>query len=431
MTIAITGVTGFLGGHLLFEIIKQNLSSLKGLKFFLFGRDSTNASLKERMITIFESSGYTYIGPNEEQKITLAQFLVQNITYIPFNLGKPLTTKNNESLQVFKETPIDFFFHLAALTDIRSTKKTERLVMQSNYLGTKYLMDFIATCQVKEFDFVGTAFLVGKRAGKIHPDDQPNKALGFNNPYERSKVLAEKEVRLFAQKTKTKCRYFRPSIICGRLMESTKGYIPKFDVFYQIFAFLFLEKLRLMRGDIAAVKNQPAYIDLRAIYKPNGTINIVPVDYAVKLMYAICIHNIEGDSFHLVNEKNACFKDFLSVARSVMKFQGITAVDKIPSNMNFVERFYYQKIGSLFQCYLTGELKLFNTSNTRTLCKEIGLACPEIHKKNIESLLSYATNKHYGLNIARVQKKLKILQNFGSVGLYMFKLARKVRYFVP
>lgn len=401
-TYALTGATGLVGSHLLFEIIKQNLDRLGQIRIIVMGRQKAGKSLHERMGYLFKQSGYAYLGSVGYDPKELADFLQHRLVCLDLALDQPMGFSPT-AMQTLRSYPIGYFFHLAALPDLRDRPETEAKVMEVNYFGTLRLLDLVRSCEVKEFDYIGTAFVCGKHGGRIAPDFV-NPDAQFNNPYEKSKLLAELAVREFAAGSDVRCRFFRPSIVCGRLIEAPLGYVSKFDVFYQLFGFFYLLKA-LLKG--RNTKNGVTDLQLRTVFAPDSSANFVPVDYLVKLLYQVCHQNAPGDSFHLVNEHNSRYRDFLAAAAEEMGITGIREVDEVPADQTFSEQLFYSRIGGLFEAYLNAPPKLFDTSHEQQVIRQAGLHCPKMDATAIRSLIRYAIQENFGMQMDKVIAKLK------------------------
>jgi len=405
INIAITGATGLLGRHLLFEIIKQHLSDLDNLNIFILGRHTTEQSLETRIVDIIASEGFSYwdIEPSEYDKVL--NFIDNNLYYIHTHLEGQIPIADPSEYALLLDTPIDHFFHLAALPDLRNNATTEQRVMQANFYGTKRLLELVAKCHIKEFDYVGTAFVCGKTSGRIMPN-YLNPVSAFNNPYEESKLLAERAVMEYSEQYGVRCRYFRPGIVCGRLLEKPAGHAHKFDVFYEIFAFLFMEKVRVMKTADRFFET-PVSLDLRLVFDPSSGANIVPVDYLVKVMYQVCLQNPDDTHFHLVHEQNINFQKFLDATLTVMNISGVRQVTNVPTDITPTERLYHSRIGAIFNPYLNSKPKIFDTSNLQSILKNSGLTCPELTDDKVQTIMRYATNKQFGLDIEKIIRKVK------------------------
>ena len=139
-TFALTGVTGLVGSHLLFEIIKQNVHQLNRTRILLLGRDEEEGSLRERVAEIFRQGGYSYLGDAVYDPAELTHFLSHQVICIHFPLDREEALPAAD-WQALRGTPIDFFFHLAALPDLRNRPETEVSVMNVNFAGTQRVLD--------------------------------------------------------------------------------------------------------------------------------------------------------------------------------------------------------------------------------------------------------------------------------------------------
>jgi nucleoside-diphosphate-sugar epimerase len=403
-TIAITGATGFLGRNLLFEVLKQHQHRLYSLQLFILGRSSRKQSLKARIADVYREDGSSYLAAGQDTDANiLAFFESPQVHYIETDLAaEEHIVADDGQFRTLKNALIDYFFHFAAMPDLRSTATAAEEVHRTNMQGTNKLLRLLAHLQVKEFAYVGTAYACGKVGGLI-PPDYVNPAQPFRNPYEKSKLLAEMAVREFAARTGRKCRFFRPSIVAGRLMEAPLGHANKFDVFYEIFGFFYLEKFRLF-GRLEGLDQTHVHLPIRAVFRPDGMENVVPVDYVAKLMYQICVQDAPGDSFYLVNEQNFYLGDFLNSAAKALNISGVTHVDSVPEDLNESEQLYFSRAGNLFNEYLHAENKFFDTSNIQGVLRQSGLQCPPINEANIIALMRYAMQQHFGMDLPRLAR---------------------------
>lgn len=401
MRVVLTGVTGFLGRNFLFELMKNHIRDEEKVEIYIAGRDKEALTLKERVRAFILEEGLPYIGVSAEEA---ESFTDKYLHTIQMHLNEENIFPNPEEYKALSSLQIDHFFHFAALADLRKSETVTERLQDTNINGTRKLLEAVSEWNIQEIDYVSTAYVCGKAKGDLMPDDLSLSA-DFRNPYERSKAEAELMVRTFAADRGIKLRVFRPGIVCGRLMEKPLGHANKFDVFYEIFAFFYIEKLRRLKGDFSRLHE---HIDLgiRAVFDPMGEANIVPVDYVAKVLYKVCEENMEGKGFHLVHEKNIRMGEFLAAASEALRFSGIKAVNKMPSDLGFAEKIYYSRAGNLFTSYLSSERMVFNTDNIQPLLKTKKVHCPSLDDNAVKLLMSYAASKHFGLRIH------KLLQRF-------------------
>ena len=395
MRVAITGVTGLIGRNLLFEIIKQNINSLDKLEIVILGRSKNNMSIKERIEKIICEDGLSYLSVGEKGALKVKGFCDTNITYIETNLEEEKLGIDSDGIKSLKRNPIDFFFHLGASTDLRDTPAVIKILKKANIYGTQQILELASVLDVKEFCYTGTAYACGETHGIVKPDIV-NTNQRFRGPYEQAKLEAEILVRKFEKKYGIRCRYFRPSSVCGRLLESPLGATSKFDVFYGWGAFFFQMKLKHLENGKDKYK-EPATLNVRICYNDAAGLNIVPVDYAAKVMYQLCIQNDPGSSYHLVNNQECPHGLYLLYMIKALTIQGVVHVGKIPEQMNRFERLYYKTAGKVFTPYINAQPMLFDAENLKGVCKKANLSCPPIDEKTLPILIKYAKEHDFGV----------------------------------
>jgi nucleoside-diphosphate-sugar epimerase len=394
MRIAITGAAGLLGSNLLYEIINYNLNNFDNLELIILGRNVDTIHLKKRIYNSFFDESRPYlVFKNKAEEIKT--FFKEKIQYVNFDLNSPGLKLSEEGLRILKHKEIDLFYHVAALPDLRLTKTVAANVNKTNVIGTEYLLDLIKELRIGEFLYVGTAYASGVKTGII-PPDYANVEETFNNAYEKTKLLGELKVRQFQKETGVKCRYFRPSVICGRLIDGEIGATNKFDVFYQYCTFfLYLKSISGIAPD--KLFSQNLHTDIRMYYVKEGGLNITPVDYIAKVMYQICYHGDENESYNLVNENDTMNDVYIDQMLEFISVSGVTHINKKPEVMNKSEKIYYKHCGDIFQPYLTFKDKGFDKNSLTNIHKITGISCPTIDKKNFDTLLKYAQKYAFGL----------------------------------
>ncbi len=170
---------------------------------------------------------------------------------------------------------------------------------RDNTEGTRNVLGFVdGIKRLKRFDYVGTAYIAGRREGLVK-EDELDVGQEYSNSYERTKMEAEALVRELAERKPV--AIFRPSIVVG---DSKTGETTSFQGFYQ--ALLFYRQLYkrsfLVRG---VIKILPA--------DPNALIDIVPIDYVVDAFFALMQTTKSlGHVFHLTSGPgNTCTFDDL------------------------------------------------------------------------------------------------------------------------
>lgn len=396
--IALTGATGFIGRHLLFEIVKQNLSRLNDLKVFVLGRNSAKQNLAKRLIELFDEEAWTYLNVPKFFEKDIRNWLQTNLIGVEIDL-KSEKLIDQENLRKIQSVPLDFFVHLAAVPNLQTTQKVAQETYEANVGGTRKIVQLLQNLNFGEFDYVGTAYVCGTTAGRIFPNYQ-NLSQEFRNPYEKSKLEAELLIGESAEKYHWAYRCFRPAVVCGRLLEKPYGHTSKFDVFYTLFAFLFWEKYKKL-GSLKAVFEEETDLPLRAVFDWHNESNLVPVDYVVKTLYQVLVQKPADRYFHLVNPQNMIFGEFWKGASKALKISGIEAVSEVPADMNLRERLYYANAGTLLRGYMFSEPVYFDDSNLRKILEKADLKCPPIDANQAYTLIRYAMERNFGLDLGK------------------------------
>ena len=393
--ILLTGATGLLGRNLTFEFIKQNKSDLDDMEIIVLGRGQGEISLHSRLREIIMNDGLDYIELAENDVDDLLKFIDKNISCIEIDYHKDDLSISKDDFNKLKSKQIDLFFHIASITDFRDTAEVKSRLEAFNVEGTKRIVSLVESLDVKEFCYVGSAYSCGKTVGEIMPD-YINLDQNFRNPYELTKLKAEIITRNFSKENGLKYRCFRPSTLCGRLIEQNLGKINKFDVFYGFGAFWLHAKSKMLT-DIERIYDKPVHVDARIHYSMESGLNIVAADYAAKVMFSVCSQNIDGDSFHLANNNETPHSFYINQILDTLKINGVKYSDNVPENMNRLETFFYKTAGMIFAPYVVSGPMLFDTSNLDNVLSESNIYCPEIDDNNFDVLMDYAKKEYFGL----------------------------------
>ena len=393
MRVAVTGATGILGRNLLFELIQRHRRDLDSLEVLVLGRDEAGRSIGRRAEEEVVSDGLHYVGgPGADE---LAAFCRANVRGVPFDLDRDDLGLTPEGVRELSRAPIDFLIHSAALTDLRASAPVAVAVARTNVAGTRRLLDLVSSLTVGEFCYVGSAYACGHAEGRILPD-QVNGRDGFRNPYEASKLEAEVLTRRLGRARGLRCRFFRPSIICGRLLEPPRGSICKFDVFYAVAVLLYRLKLQAF-GDPGLALGMPLRLPLRACCNPQGGLNVVPVDYAAKAIWQACLSGHAGESYHVVNGKPVPHRQLIRLICDALRVEGLEAVDTIPGDLNRQEALFYRLLWPVFGPYVQAGPMLFDTASMDDALRGSGLRCPAVDDRTFPALMAYAAEQSFGL----------------------------------
>jgi nucleoside-diphosphate-sugar epimerase len=153
-------------------------------------------------------------------------------------------------------------FHLAAVYDLNVSRDAG---MRVNVTGTSRVLDLAERAsRLERLHYVSTCYVSGRYPG-VFTENDLEKGQHFNNFYEETKQLAEREVRKRMARIPT--TVYRPSVVVG---DSATGATQKFDGPYFVMQWL----LRQPRIAVLPVVGRPS----------RYTFNVVPRDFMIAAM---------------------------------------------------------------------------------------------------------------------------------------------------
>jgi short-subunit dehydrogenase len=257
----VTGATGFIGRHLVEELLKRD-----GTIYALVREGS-----RGRLDALVQDWGAG-----------------DRVVAVSGDLSKPAL-----GVEGFDE-PIDHFFHLAAIYDMEADEESSR---RANVEGTRHAVEFANSHDVGTFHHVSSIAVAGKYKG-LFREDMFDEGQNLPHHYHSTKFDSEKLVR---DGLKAPLRVYRPGIVIGH---SETGQMDKIDGPYYFFKLM--QKLR---------HALPEWFPLAG---PEGKkANLVPVDFVARALDHIAhqaADDLPGDTFHLVDPNP------LSVGQSLNEF---------------------------------------------------------------------------------------------------------------
>ena len=248
MNYFVTGATGFVGRHLVEELLKR------------------------------EGTIYVLVREGSRGKVdALVQRLDagDRIVPVPGDLSKP-----GLGVESFDEK-IGHLFHLAAVYDVEADEESSK---RANVEGTQHVIEFANAREVGRFHHTSSIAVAGSYKG-VFQEDMFDEDQKLPHHYHATKYESERLVR---ELVNAKLLVFRPAIVVGH---SETGEMDKIDGPYYFFKLL--QKLR---------HALPEWFPLAG--PEGGQTNIVPVDFVAKAMDHIA-HlpdaDLPGNTFHLVD----------------------------------------------------------------------------------------------------------------------------------
>lgn len=252
MTYFVTGATGFIGRHLITELLDNREGEI-----FVLCRESSVDKLRrmaegwgagDRIVPVIGDLSADRLGVDD--------------AWIDEHRGK-----------------IEHFFHLAAIYDMTAgDEDNERL----NVGGTRAALSLAGALEVGCFHQVSSVAAAGEYRG-VFDETMFDEGQKLPSPYHRTKFESERIVR---EESPVPWRVYRPAIVVGH---SETGEMDKIDGPYYFFPLF--KRLR---------DTLPNWLPLVGV--DLGDTNVVPVDYVAKAMDHIAhVDGLDGQAFHLVN----------------------------------------------------------------------------------------------------------------------------------
>ncbi|GAA5149909.1 SDR family oxidoreductase [Nocardioides marinquilinus] len=254
MSYFVTGATGFIGRHLVQELVDRREGEI-----FVLCRASSLPRLEALR----------------------ARWGSSRVTPVIGDLGEP-GLGVDPAWVAAHAGEIDHVVHLAAIYDMTADDETNEVL---NVGGTRGAVELAAALRAGCFHQVSSVAAAGEHRGTF---DETMFDVGqkLPSPYHRTKFESERIVREEATAAGVPWRVYRPAIVVGH---SETGAMDKVDGPYYFFPVLKLLRDRL-----------PAWLPLVGV--DLGETNVVPVDYVASAIDHLAhLPGRDGETFHLVN----------------------------------------------------------------------------------------------------------------------------------
>jgi thioester reductase-like protein len=261
MAYFVTGATGFIGRHLVEELLKRD-----GDVYVLVREGSL-----ERLDELTEQWGQA---PGNNGAAGRIKRVVGDLT-------EPRLGLSDEDVEALRGK-IDHFFHLAAIYDMTADNERNESL---NVGGTLNAVELANALGVGTLHHVSSVAAAGLHKG-LFREDMFDEGQKLPSPYHRTKFESEKLVR---ERSKVPWRVYRPAIVVGH---SQTGEMDKIDGPYYFF-----KAIQRLRHWL------PEWVPL--VGPELGYTNIVPVDFVARAIDHIAHQpDLDGQAFHLTSPKS-------------------------------------------------------------------------------------------------------------------------------
>lgn len=364
MKIILTGATGVLGSHVMYEILEQFIKQNNNDQLFLIVRSKGNFSAFDRINKLL-TSNYT---PDFLKNIPLSKVL-QYISIIDTDLSDI----DDSNLEKIKGA---YFIHSAGYVNLSTDDNQKDKIFEENTAVTKLIFNTFKN-HISKFVYISTAFSSGIRNGII---DNNFHTLNFKpkhrNAYENAKFDSESFVIEQCKTINLPFQILRPSVIGGKMLdEDNKFFISKFMVFYLLAKFF----------HFAANKSKQQE-NVRFIINETTGLNIIPVDYVAKVIVKV-FNDANIKQLNIVNHTSFNVAEGLNL---IMKEVGYSNFNMIKNPISFeykntIEKLYYESIGKHLKPYFITDANEYDTTLLNSILK-----IPNIDNETLTNMINYA-----------------------------------------
>ena len=372
--VLVTGITGLVGSAFVAALLRERPNDYEVVCLV---RSSGGRSAAQRVDSIIRDECAFDGFPEKADEILKKIQVVEGdvTTIVPEELAK------DEKLR-----GVNIIFHCAA--DVNLGKDPTGKVFRINYDGTKNMVALAKLLKVREFHYVGTAYVAGKLRGTAY--EQAPVDNGFNNPYEESKFKAEYLVR----ESGIPFTVYRPGIITGRRSD---GRIRKPLAFYRLLELLCKVKSHRC-SKIGA--NPEDYVNMHLNFSaaPSEHVYFVPIDYVQEAITALFQRPVTNTAYHITGDSPVTTRMIEDSVCKILRLDGVSVGEAADATQDdsLMARF----VGDLFP-YFSSDI-VFDQSNVRKALGN-GVLDWEYGCKGLETLIrSYYID--YFANVPWLQK---------------------------
>jgi thioester reductase-like protein len=257
MAYFVTGATGFIGRHLVEQLLKRDGD------VHVLVREASLERLQELV------EGW---GPEATSRVKP----------VTGDLSEPRLGVSDDKIAELRDAGIDHFFHLAAMYDMTADDERNE---QLNVAGTRNAVALANALGAAILHHTSSIAAAGEYKG-LFREDMFDEGQKLPSAYHRTKFESEKIART---ESEVPWRVYRPAIVVGH---SETGVMDKIDGPYYFF-----KAIQRLRHWL------PEWMPL--VGPEFGYTNVVPVDYVAKAMDHIAHQpDLDGQAFHLTNPRS-------------------------------------------------------------------------------------------------------------------------------
>ncbi|WP_016697763.1 SDR family oxidoreductase [Actinoalloteichus spitiensis] len=313
MAVAVTGATGFLGIHLVREMLAEHD------ELILLARTPASTVLR-RMMRYYTELDVT---PPE------IRGLRERLRIVQVDLAAPDLGLDSRQFRLLADQ-IDAVWHSAGDTDLGGRLDQLR---QTNVEGTRGVLALaLAGARRPSVCHVSTAFVAGRRRSGVIAEDDLDDSHGFENLYEQSKFEAEVLVRRWASEHQRTVTVLRPSVLVTN--RPFRGPRPGHPV--KILVRRMIDVVR-QHGEARAGTDR-GRTRVRVVGDNEARLNFLPVELAARMMVRLAAAAPSGpvDTYHVVADHDVSVLLLTDLIERVLPLR-IQLVPEVPPPLSALE----------------------------------------------------------------------------------------------
>jgi len=285
----------------------------------------------------------------------------------------------------------DGMIHNAASLSFVSTGRDSE-PWRSNVGGVQNVLEFCKQAGIRTFHHVSTAYVAGKRHGRVR-EDELNVGQEFANPYEESKVEAEELVR--NSKFLNSLTIFRPAIIVG---DSRTGMTFTYHNFY---AMLQLGLTLAQSMGVPDFTGKVVSNTFKINVDGHERKNLVPVDWVSEAMSTIIANpSLHGKTYHLSPRVPITVRLIRDIMEEVVGLYGLSFSGAAGTMGGDEIQQLFLKHMEVYQSYWKDDPE-FDASNTLAALPH--LPCPLVDREMLVRLSRVAIERGFNWRDPKVE----------------------------
>ncbi len=377
--IVLTGATGFLGSHLMAELLTR------GHRLFILGRAAGGEPLEKRIRRLLGWFGIDY------QNVHLETAEV--------GLADPLLGLDQQGYKALCAQGCRII-HCAS--DTRFSEQNRLESTRANVDCVKGMLTFAKDSSARFFYYVSTAYVAPCTSPLCL--EAPVDGADFANVYEETKAQAEREVASRCLTYGIPFAVLRPSVVYG---DARNGRANGFNaLYYHVRALYYIREIYMndllnhsgrksREWDIYLDDKEILHLPLRIFLKQRGQVNLIPIDYFVHAVSSLMETAEAGNVYHITSDEPKTTEELAAYCESFLKINGVHIVynDQLNGHPPNPPEALFNKFIEPYRPYLS-DTRIFDRSNTNRATG--GLYPPELTYDIFERSMNYAVKANWG-----------------------------------